>query len=186
MQKTDDEPVNVVIQHEVPVSRDAEFRNIIAEITNAMTAFPGFLGKHIFHGQHANKITYTVLCRFDTLEHLRAWEQSEIRAELRKRMEAITEQQPAYHFLTGLETWFSLGVKHPIIPPPRYKMAIITWVCIYSLLVLVFTLFGSYLSQLIMPVRLLIVSFILVFLMTYVVMPNITRLLVKWLYPNRK
>lgn len=36
--------------------------------------------------------------------------------------------------LCGLETWFTLSPGEAIVPPPRYKMAIVTWIAMFPLI----------------------------------------------------
>ena len=90
--------------------------------------------------------------------------------------------------MTGLETWFAVNsaVSRPMIPPPRYKMAIVTWIAIFFLIVIVNLLFGSFLASLSMLFRSLVLTVGLVILMTYAVMPRMTRLFSWWLYPKRQ
>lgn len=73
----------------------------------------------------------------------------------------------------------------PIIPPPRYKMEIVTWLAIFGLIVIINLLFGSFLASLTMLMRSFVLTVGLVVLMTYVVMPRMTRLFSGWLYPKR-
>ncbi len=87
--------------------------------------------------------------------------------------------------ICGLETWFTLAPGEAIVPPPRYKMAIVTWLAVFPLITAM-----SYALQTaadILPVvaRAFISSLVLVPLMTYVVMPRMTRLCERWLYPGR-
>ena len=74
----------------------------------------------------------------------------------------------------------------PIVPPPRYKMATLTWVAIFPLVNIINLLLESTLNSLPPLLRSLIITAILVPLMTYVVMPRITRLFAWWLYPRRQ
>jgi uncharacterized protein len=88
--------------------------------------------------------------------------------------------------LTGLETWFTLPSKPGQPSPPRYKMAVVTWLAVFPLITLIFALFGPLLSQLPTLLRTLILTMVMVTLMTYVIMPRLTRLFSFWLYPDRK
>ncbi|MGV2826826.1 hypothetical protein [Myxosarcina sp. GI1(2024)] len=89
--------------------------------------------------------------------------------------------------MRGLETWFAVNssASQPIIPPPRYKMAIVTWIAIFVLIVIINLLFGSFLASLPMLLRSLVLTVGLVGLMTYIVMPRMTRLFSWWLYPKK-
>jgi antibiotic biosynthesis monooxygenase (ABM) superfamily enzyme len=86
--------------------------------------------------------------------------------------------------LTGLETWFTLPGHPGVPPPPRYKMAILTWITIFPLIALVVILLGPLLEGLSLVPRLAITTAVTVPIMTWLVMPRVTRLLRGWLYPG--
>jgi antibiotic biosynthesis monooxygenase (ABM) superfamily enzyme len=65
--------------------------------------------------------------------------------------------------------------------PPKYKTAIMIWVVIYPTINLIMLLLGSSLNELALPLRTLIMTFILVPLMVYVLMPLANRLFKNWL-----
>jgi uncharacterized protein len=69
-------------------------------------------------------------------------------------------------------------------PPPPYKMAILTWIVIFPLISLVVVILGPALKGIAPISRLGITTAITVQLMTWIVMPRVTRLLRRWLYPG--
>jgi antibiotic biosynthesis monooxygenase (ABM) superfamily enzyme len=69
--------------------------------------------------------------------------------------------------------------------PPRYKMALVTWLAVFPVVAVIFSLFGQWLSLLPTLVRTLVFTVVMVMLMTYVIMPRMTRLFAFWLYPLR-
>ncbi len=68
--------------------------------------------------------------------------------------------------------------------PPRYKMFLLTWLAIYPLITAILWLFGSFLVLFPLPLRTLILTGVLVYLMTYIVMPKLMKLFDRWLYNN--
>jgi uncharacterized protein len=70
------------------------------------------------------------------------------------------------------------------VPPPPYKMALLTWITIFPLISAIVAITGPLLEGLPQVVRLGITTALAVPLMTWVVMPRVTRLLRGWLYPN--
>ena len=74
-------------------------------------------------------------------------------------------------------TKFSSTVKRP----PRYKLFLLTWLAIYPLITFIVHFFGKYLSLLPLPLRTLVLTGVLVYLMTYWVMPILTKLFRNWL-----
>ena len=67
--------------------------------------------------------------------------------------------------------------------PPRYKTSIVIWLAIYPLVTLAQLLLGPWLNRFPLPVATLILTFLLVPLMTYVMIPLLERLLERWLKP---
>lgn len=179
-----DDLLTIVVQYEVSDALEAQFKALSEQFTEALKKAPGFVGKNILTTKIPGATIYHILLRFDDLTNLEQWEASAIRNELREKLEALVGRKSQYHYLTGLETWFALRSGKPIVPPPRYKMALLTWIGVYSLLLFVYLVFGQFLAALPLALRLMLVSVTLVCLMTYVVMPFLTRRLVKWLYPN--
>ena len=89
-------------------------------------------------------------------------------------------------FLTGLESWFTLPGQASAAPPPAYKMAVLTWVTIFPLITLVVVVSAPLIGGLPLAARLAVTTLVTVTLMTWVVMPRVTRLMRRWLYPGRR
>jgi hypothetical protein len=88
--------------------------------------------------------------------------------------------------LVGLEGWFTLPSQPGVAPPPAYKMALVTWVTIFPLITLVVVVSAPLVGGLPLVARLAVTTAVTVSLMTWVVMPRVTRLLHRWLYPDRR
>lgn len=67
--------------------------------------------------------------------------------------------------------------------PPRYKVAVITWLAIYPALTITLALLGPALMPLPLYLRTLVVTAILVPIMVYALVPGVQRLLAGWLRP---
>ena len=65
-------------------------------------------------------------------------------------------------------------------------MAIVTWLGVFPIIAVLYSLFGHRLFLLPTLLRALVFSVVMVTLMTYVIMPRVTRLFAFWLYPDRK
>jgi antibiotic biosynthesis monooxygenase (ABM) superfamily enzyme len=70
---------------------------------------------------------------------------------------------------------------NPRTTPPRYKIFLLTWLAIYPLITVIFLVFGSWLSALPLFLRTLLLTGVLVYLMTYFVMPKLTQVFHGWL-----
>lgn len=63
----------------------------------------------------------------------------------------------------------------------RHKLALLSWLVIYPLITGIFIVFNQPLMQLALPLRTLILTLVLVGLMSYLIMPWLTKKLNKWL-----
>ena len=68
--------------------------------------------------------------------------------------------------------------------PPRYKMALLTWPGAWGLITLILWQLGPATAAWPLPVRTLVVSVLMVLGLTWVVIPNLTRLFARWLAPS--
>ncbi|HRH56939.1 MAG TPA: hypothetical protein PLS10_04745 [Chitinophagales bacterium] len=66
--------------------------------------------------------------------------------------------------------------------PPRWKFAVMVWIAIYPTITLVSFLIGPYLKELPIPLRTLVLTLILVPLMVFIIMPNLQKIMGKWLF----
>jgi antibiotic biosynthesis monooxygenase (ABM) superfamily enzyme len=128
---------------------------------------------------------YRIVFRFDHASNLHAWENSEERQHWLRKGEPLQHEEKV-HVLTGLETWFTLPSKVGEPSPPRYKMVVVTWLGVFPIVTGIFAVFGQWLNLLPTLVRTLVFTAVMVTLMTYVVMPRMTRLFAFWLYPDRR
>jgi antibiotic biosynthesis monooxygenase (ABM) superfamily enzyme len=180
----DDPPVTAVASRRVKPGREREFEEWVSGILAAAKEFPGYLGSEVLRPSDSDN-EYRVIFRFDHASNLHAWEDSEERHRLLREAEPLIREEKV-HVLTGLETWFTLPSKAGEPSPPRYKMALVTWLAVFPLITAILLLFGPLLSQLPMLMRTLVLTGVMVTLMTYVVMPRLTRLFSSWLYPDRE
>jgi uncharacterized protein len=64
-------------------------------------------------------------------------------------------------------------------------MAVVTWLAVFPTVLIIFTLFGPLLNLLPTVLRTLLFTLTMVTLMTYLIMPRMTRLFSFWLYPKK-
>jgi uncharacterized protein len=181
-----DPPVTAVASRRVKAGREAEFEEWVSGILGAANEFPGYLGSEVLRPSDNRDDEYRIIFRFDHASNLHAWENSEERQQWLRESRPLLHEKEKVHVLTGLETWFTLPTKLGEPAPPRYKMGIVTWLAVFPVVAVIFSLFGHWLNLLPTLVRTLVFTAVMVTLMTYVIMPRMTRLFSFWLYPNRK
>ncbi|HET9291207.1 MAG TPA: antibiotic biosynthesis monooxygenase [Actinomycetes bacterium] len=180
-------PVTTTVTRRIKPGHEAAYEAFLAGISGAARAFPGYLGVEVFRptpgGQGGE---YRIVYRFDSLAHLHTWVDSPEHAAWLERAEPHVAGPMRTQVLTGLESWFTLPSQPGTPPPPPYKMALVTWVTIFPLITLVVVASAPLLGSLPLVGRLAVTTGITVPLMTWVVMPRVTRLLGWWLYPGRR
>jgi antibiotic biosynthesis monooxygenase (ABM) superfamily enzyme len=123
-----------------------------------------------------------IIFRFNSYDNLAKWENSEIRNQWIKKSKDLTEGEPLVEKQTGLEFWFTPRSSGAVAPaPPRYKMAIVVTAIIFVLINTLIPLIRQVTAELPIVVSTLVGTAIMVLLMTYVVMPSVTRVLRPWL-----
>jgi antibiotic biosynthesis monooxygenase (ABM) superfamily enzyme len=175
-------PVTTTVTRRVRPGHERFYEQFLAGIIAEAEKFPGHLGVEVFRPQSASSGEYRIVYRFDTQAHLRAWLDSDQHAAWLERAEPHAIGPVHRSFVTGLETWFTLPGDPARPPPPGYKMALVTWITIWPLITAIVAITGPLLEDLPLAARLGITTAIAVPLMTWVVMPRVTRILRGWLF----
>ena len=171
-------PLTVIVNWRVRQGCEREFEAWRHEISAAALGFPGHMGINVILPS-GNGREYVVIFRFDTYEHLRTWQESEIRRELLKKAESFRESEPSYRLESGLEYWFVPS--DVAASPPRWKMAIVTVLGVWPVSILVPWLLNPLIANLPQLLQALFVSVGIVILLTWAVMPVLVRILRPWL-----
>ena len=179
-------PVTTTVTRRIKPGHEAAYEAFLAGISGAARAFPGYLGVEIFRPAPGANGDYRIVYRFDTAQHLRAWLDSPEHAAWLQRAEPHVAGPMRTQVLVGLEGWFTLPTQPGAPPPPPYKMALVTWATLFPLITLVVVATAPLLGRLPLVLRLAVTTGVTVPLMTWVVMPRVTRLLHRWLYPDRR
>jgi antibiotic biosynthesis monooxygenase (ABM) superfamily enzyme len=181
-----DGPVTTTVTRRIKPGHEAAYEAFLAGISDAARAFAGYLGVEVFGPTPGQGGEYRTVYRFDSAVHLRSWLDSPEHAAWLQRAEPHVAGPMRTQVLTGLEGWFTLPTQPGVPPPPPYKMALVTWATIFPLITGVVVATAPLLGGLPLVMRLAVTTGVTVPLMTWVVMPRMTRLLHRWLYPGRR
>jgi hypothetical protein len=194
---TADSSITWVVNHHVRMDRADQFEEWLRGITEEVKRFPGWRGGTVLRPSVSSgpSSDYVVVVRFDSSEDLRRWENSTERAHWLHLLQPFVTGLPTTRSASGLETWFQLSGETALVPPPKWKMAVLVLVAIFPLVVLVTLVLGAiaggrpyvgvavtlgadYLA------RTLLTAVTLVILMTWFAMPWLSHLARRWLYPT--
>ncbi len=174
--QTDSRSVTVVVTRRVVPGREDDYRRWVDEISLASSGFPGHLGATLQGPTNENE--FHIIFRYDTVEHLRAWEQSQERADWTHKLDGIVEGAERIERYCGLEFLFdSHGA-----PIPKYKMAIVLTAVVFLMLLMLRPLVAMVLGEIPAALQLFVTVLVQVTLMTFLIMPLVHRLLAGWLH----
>jgi antibiotic biosynthesis monooxygenase (ABM) superfamily enzyme len=176
------ESITVVVTCDVRPGRERDYAEWAHRVVSATTRY-GATGDTILTPDAAVPTRRVLIVQFADEEGLRGWDQSEERNRLVR--EAGEFSSLHIQRATGLETWFTLPGERAIIPPPRWKQLLVTLVRAYPLVVLLLAFVLPWVAGWPLLLRAAVLPIVLLSLMTYVVMPQLTRILQGWLYPKR-
>jgi antibiotic biosynthesis monooxygenase (ABM) superfamily enzyme len=178
------EPVTVVVTRRVRPGHEAAYEAWLERLVGAAAELPGYLGTSIHRPAPGGPREYTSIFRFDSVESLQRFETSDLRRRALAEVVDHVEADAVWRKLTGLELWFTPPPGTVMPQPSRLRMAFVMIVVVYGLVLSIGQLVAMVLGAAPMPVRLLVTITIEVFLMTYLLMPRLTRGLARWIYPS--
>jgi len=121
------EAVTVIITRVVRAGSEAAFENALRAFIPKSIAFPGHLGVHMLRpppGGHE----YGAVVKFRTHKEWETFLRSPEYAAFLHEIEAYLEGPQQVETLCGLESWFTpLGARVTQVPP-RWKMALVTYI----------------------------------------------------------
>lgn len=178
-----EEGVTVVITRRVKRGCEADYEAWLARLLEDVKRMPGYLGIDVRRPAPGGPREYTCVYRFDGVESLRAFEDSDARRHALSEVGAYVEADAVWRKLTGLELWFT--------PPPgtvapqasRWRMALVMVAVVYVLVLLLSPVVTLVIPNAPLPLRMFVTIAIEVCLMTWLVMPKVTRWLSRWIYP---
>lgn len=181
--------VTVLVSRRVKPGYEAAFVRAADAMAEAAHRFPGHLGGQMVHPEgevdedDTQRNLFHTVFAFDTPEHLQAWQNS---PEPAARLQAIaphTLSSTRLREVSGLGHWFTPagGVAHQ--PPPRWKVAVVTWLGIVPTVYFLFLTVAPLLVNWPLLPRVMVLTLLVVVLMTWVA-PRLTTWLKPFLYPK--
>jgi len=177
-------PVTFVVSREVKPSSIEEYEKWVEDLGSAARVLDPNLTMTVIKPTGAARGTYVVVLHFSSQQQLDQWEGSDAQKELNKRVRSMEAGKATFKEVTGFEYWFSLPKVAATRPPARFKMALVTVLGLYILSVCYMYTINKWLAGLPDHAGLILKIVVLVVLMTFLVMPLLTRLCARWLYPR--
>jgi antibiotic biosynthesis monooxygenase (ABM) superfamily enzyme len=173
-------PAKTVIERHVPPGAGAQFQDWAERLIVSARQSGGHQGSSVLSAGDSARF---ILVRFANQSALERWRDSADHAALMREGAAFGSGQDITQTRSGLETWFTLpDMPAPAAPPPKWKMALLTWLCLMPLVIAADFLTAPLRLPLLINVA--VNTAIPVCMLTWLIMPRLTRALYRWLYPS--
>lgn len=178
-----DQPVTAVVRRRIKSGSEASFESLMQEFMAFVLRQPGHLGINVIRPSPGSR-EYTVIDRFATEDDRRKFTASPEYQNWMGRLRDVSEADPEIEEMGGLAFWFTLPGRPARKPPPRIKMALLTLLGVYPLSML-FPMLVVPVTQAWPPwIRGTVIAALIVVSLTWFIMPALTRVFEKWLFPT--
>ncbi len=176
-------PIHVAITRRAKPGCEPELEQALREFFQASFTHGGMLGATmIVPPPGSDSREFGILRTFANEKERDAFYESSMFKEWRLRAKPLTEGEPIYRQLHGLEAWF----RSPGAPPPRWKMAFATFLGVFPTAMILSLTVGQAIKAWPFIFSNIVFNVCMVALLTWVVMPPITRVLDKWLHAHER
>ena len=176
------EPVTVSTTRTVKPGCEAGFERVLHEFVQRSLNLPGQLGVHVMRpAPGSTSREYGIVRKFSNREALTAFRTSPEYREWNQLAIELTEGSGRVEELCGLESWFTFPGE-PLQRLPKWKMAIATFLGVFPVATILNLTIGPTIRSLPFLVANAAFNACIVALLTWVVMPLITRALHGWLH----
>ena len=175
-------PIHVAITRRVRAGSEEEFQRGLREFFQTSFGHIGVQGASmLIPAPGSESREYGILRSFADEKERDAFYKSPMFAEWEAKARALTEGEPVYRQLHGLEAWF----RSPT-PPPRWKMAVGTFIGVFPTAMILTLTLGPAIKDWSFVPRNAVFNACVVVCLTWLVMPIVTRVLRPWLHPTSK
>ena len=173
------ETVHIAITRQVRPGREQEFEAALRVFARDSLLAPGTTGVHLIGpAPGADGCEYGILRSFESEAASRAFYESEQFKRWQEQVAPLVVGPPTRRQLHGLEAFFR---ETRLTPPPRWKMAVITWLGVFPMVLFWSSVVPKALGDLPHVLVVATTTVFVVITLAWGVMPLLTRLFAKWL-----
>jgi uncharacterized protein len=179
--QTASEQVTTQVSRFVPAEKAARFEELLRDVISAAREFDGHLGVDVLRPEGGGE--YRIIFRYRGPAEHAAWIDSADRRRLVARIDELLDDPGGgeVRSVEGWEGWFVEPGYAPPAPPRKWKMAAITLAALYPIVVVLVRGLRPLTDDWQLEVGLLLTIGLSVPLMTWIVMPALTKQLGSWL-----
>ena len=171
-------PIHIAITRHVRAGCEAQFQQALREFLQTSFGHGGVQGASMLTPlPGSDSREYGILRTFANEAERDAFYESPMFKAWDERARTLTEGEPVHRQLHGLEAWF----RSPHNPLPRWKMAVATFLGVFPVAMVLNLTLGPVIRSWPFIVSNAVFNACVVALLTWVVMPLVTRILHRWL-----
>lgn len=175
--------IHVAITRRIKPGCEQEFQTALKEFFARSLSESGVHGASVLVPPPGSSSTeYGIIRSFASAAERDAFYISPLYQEWKNRVAPLSEGKPEARELHGLEAFFRQG---ELSPPPRWKMAIATYLGVVPVIMTLALTLGPLIRSWNFVLNNLLFNACVVALLTWVVMPLITRALNRWLQADQ-
>jgi len=175
-------PIHIAITRRVRPGCEAEFQAALREFFQTSFGHEGVLGASMLTPPPGSESReFGILRTFRNEKERDDFYESPMFKAWEERARTLTEGEPVYRQLHGLEAWFRSSHS----PPPRWKMALATFLGVFPTAAILNLTLGPAIRPWPFILSSVVFNGCMVALLTWMVMPLVTRALQGWLHPHR-
>lgn len=182
---------SLVVEHTVPNDKGLAFRWWHSTLTRTARRYQGYIRTDLYSpvrtAQPGQPLKWYSIIHFESPDLLKKWQKSRDREALIESGRKIFASYQFMSFATGLDGWFSrqTGTEQLGFSPPAWKQNAAVVLGLYPTVMLQSALFATLgiMQSWSLPSSMIVNNIITSSLLTWVIMPLITRLLGFWLQP---
>ena len=173
-----DTPVTVVMSQHVPPERADEFAAAHDRVLGQLAEFPGFLRSELVSPVDGVTDDHVIIFAFDSREHLDRWLGSDERRAWLRQIAPLIAGDRTMNVVGGFAGWFPTTNSRPVA---KWKQGIAVLLALFPTALVLTVLREALLPDLPLVPSVLISNVLGVALLTWVMMPWVTKLLGPWL-----
>jgi uncharacterized protein len=175
--------IHIAITRRVRAGCEADFERELREFLQTSFAHGGVFGASMLRPlPGSDSREYGILRTFANEKERDAFYESAMFKAWEERARMLTEGEPTYRELSGLEAWFR--EPHATMPP-RWKMALLTWIAVWPVSMAVPAILAPLLGRRVPGV--VFAGFVaagIVVVLTWAAMPLLVKAAHRWLHPS--
>lgn len=174
----EDDEARIVSSYRLQPGTEGEHLMVHKRILDALERFPGFLNRELLDAVDDVQPETVVVLTFDSATNLHAWLESDERRDAIEDLDRITVGDLTTNVVGGFAGWFP---SHPGSEPKKWKQALVVLAALFPVSLSVTWIRIQMWPDLPLAPSVLIANIVGIAILTWLLMPPMTRALSGWL-----